>query len=107
MRATDKPKTFSVLVYDMYDYGDVATVNGFKTFEAAREYARRRTRDSVENERRSSTDAKGLRDRWFMFGEDCQVIGGEKYSGEEELDFFNADPATPGERNWLSLTPRE
>ena len=107
MSAADKPKTFSVLVYDMYDYGEVATVDGFKSFESAREYARRRTRDSVENERPASTDAKDLHDRWFMFGEDCQVIGGEEYSGEDDLDFFIANPATPGERNWLSLTPRK
>lgn len=107
MSQPDNPKTFSVLVYDMYDYGEVATVTGFKGFNEAREYARRRTWDSVENERKSSTSPKDLHDRWFMFGEDCQVIGGEKYSGEDELDFFIANPATPGERNWLSLTPRE
>ena len=48
---------------------------------------------------------KDLRDRWFMFGEDCDVIGGD-YSGEKELDFFIANPATPEERDWASLQPR-
>lgn len=109
MKKTDSAKTFSVLVMDMYHYMDKdeeTMVGGFKTFEAAREYARRRTRDSVEEERPASTSPKDLHDRWFMFGEDCMVIGGKKYSGEEELDFFIANPATPEERDWASLQPR-
>jgi hypothetical protein len=40
-----------------------------------------------------------------MFGEDCTVVSGN-YSGQEELDFFIANPATPEERDWASLQPR-
>jgi len=100
MSATDKPKTFSVLVYDMYDYGEVATVNGFKTFDEAREYARRRTRDSVENERRASTDAKDLHDRWFsargqtivLAYNQAQQIAGQafKAKGEKRQPWFSS-----------------
>src|ERR1017187_6155405 len=105
MKKTTKTKTFTVLVIDMYDYPDgQTTVTGFKTLEAAREYARRRTRDSVEAERPGSTSAKDLKDRWYLFGEDCVVISGD-YSGGSELDFFIAHKATKKERDWVSLSP--
>jgi hypothetical protein len=107
LSATDTPKTFSVLVMDMYhsmDREEQSQVDGFQTYEAAREYVRRRTRDSVQEERPNSTSPKDLEDRWYMFGEDCLVMGGD-YSGGEELDFFIANPATPEERNWTSLSP--
>jgi hypothetical protein len=105
MGDTAKPnQKYEVIVYDMYDYGKKMYVVGFPTFELAKEYARRRTRDSLEEQRPQSTDAKDLHDRWFMFGEDCMVVS--DYSGQEELDFFIANPATPEERDWASLQPR-
>ena len=106
MSDTAKPNpNFEVIVFDMYDYGKKSCVGGFATLQEAKEYARRRTRDSLEEERPQSTDAKDLKDRWFMFGEDCMVVSGN-YSGQEELDFFIANPATPEERDWASLQPR-
>lgn len=60
--------SYTVLVLDMFHYGDTdeeIKVTGFKTLEAAREYARRRTRDSLEALRPETTDANELRDRWF------------------------------------------
>ena len=100
-------RRFSVVVLDMFHYMDPdekTTVSGFPTFELAREYARRRTRDSLEEQRPASTTTEDLRDRWYCFGEDCLVIGGS-YSGRDELDYFIAHPATVEERDWVSLTP--
>lgn len=105
--STSCTETFSVRILDMFHHGDPDeefTISGFKTFEAAREYARRRTRDSVEENRPLSTSPQELREQWFMFGEDCLVLGGE-YSGFEELDFFITNPATAEERDYVSLKP--
>jgi hypothetical protein len=86
------------------DEDEETLVTGFPSFEIAREYARRRTRDSLEEQRESSANAADLRDRWFSFGEDCLVIGGG-YAGNSELDFFIGNPASPQETDWLSLKP--
>ena len=102
-----KPPGFSVLVLDMYHYMDPEeeeTVAGFATIELAREYAKRRTRDSLEQQRPGNTTPQAIRSSWFMFGEDCLVIGGS-YSGCDELDYFISHPATDEERDWVSLTP--
>jgi hypothetical protein len=104
MRKKLKPR-FEVIVFDMFDYGEKEYVGDFPTFKQAKEYARRRIRDSLENERPQSKDAADLKDRWFSFGEDCSVVAGN-YKSEDELDFFIAHPATPAERDWLSLDPR-
>lgn len=106
MSKTAKPKpSWEVTTFDMYDYGSKTYVGGFPTFELAREYARRRTRDSLEELRPQSTDAEDLKQRWILFGEDCIVVPGP-YSGKAELDFFIANPATPEERDWGRLDPR-
>jgi hypothetical protein len=102
------PKTWSVLVLDMFNYMDPEDgeqlVEGFESLEAANEYARRRVRSSVEEMRPTANDAEGIRSQWFMFGEDCVVIGGG-YKGLDELDDYIANPATPEEIDWASLTP--
>lgn len=100
---------YSVLVLDMFHYGDPeeeTLVEGFTTLEQAREYARRRTRDSVEDQRHQypAADAEELRKLWFMFGEDCLVVGGA-YAGFSELDYFITHPASRAERNWADLVP--
>jgi hypothetical protein len=64
MNNTDRAKTFSVLVMDRCHYLDKdeeTMVGRFQTFEAARECARRRTRDSVAEQRPASTNLKALR----------------------------------------------
>jgi hypothetical protein len=100
--------TWSVQVIDMFNYMDPEDgerlVQGFESSEAAIEYARRRTRDSLEELRSSSADAADLRSRWYMFGEDC-VANGTGYWGSSELDRFIANPATPEEADWASLEP--
>lgn len=98
---------FTVVVLDMFHYMDPdyeVEVPGFKTIEEAREYARRRTRASLESVRPQSGSPADLRSLWFQFGEDCLVMGGE-YSGNHELDYFIVHPATEEECDWESLTP--
>jgi hypothetical protein len=100
--------TWAVLVIDMFHYMDPEEgerlVTGFLNPESAIEYARRRTRSSVEECRPSASDPAALRSAWFMFGEDCIALG-TGYKGCSELDEFIAHPAAPEEINWASLEP--
>lgn len=99
--------TFTVIAIDMFHAWDRAEdleVTGFRSLEDAREYARRRTRDSVEEMRAEVNNAEELPQRWRTFGEDCVVVGGG-YVGSSELDYFISEPATPEQRDWVSLTP--
>ena len=98
--------SYSVLVIDMFNYGreEDYVVRGFQTFELAREYARRRVRDSVEDLRKPGQTREELRRQWFTFGEDASVIQGEPhYAGSHELDFFIEHPAAPEERDWQAI----
>ena len=96
--------SYDVLVIDMFHYDEESEsfVRGFPSLEIATEYARRRTRDSLEELRTDSTSPEDLRKMWYSFGEDCCVLGGE-YKGASEIDFFIAHPATSGERDWITL----
>ena len=97
---------FSVLVIDMAHYGagEDTVVRGFPTFEAAKEYARRRVRDSVEELRAPGQSKEELRRLWLVFGEDALVTGGEEhYTASHELDYFIAHPATDDERDWQAV----
>jgi hypothetical protein len=97
---------FSVLIIDMfhYDAGEDHVVEGFPTFELAREFARRRVRDSVEEQRRPGRSKDELRRMWYAFGEDASVLPGEPhYRGSLELDFFIEHPATAAERDWRAV----
>lgn len=104
----NKDRTWSVLVIDMFHYMDPEegeqTVDGFLRPEGAIEYARRRMRSSLEECRPSAADAADLKNRWFMFGEDCIAIG-TGYMAFSEVDDFIAHPATPEEIDWVSLEP--
>ena len=106
--AANRIDIWSVLVLDMFNYMDPEDgeflVEGFGSPEAAIEYARRRTRDSLEEQRPDARDAEDLRDRWFMFGESCIAMGTD-YRASEEIDVFIANPATPEEIDWVSLEP--
>ena len=88
---------FSVLIIDMahYDPEEDRVVRGFPTFEAAKAYARRHVRSSVEELRAPGQSREELRRLWHIFGEDALVTGGEeRYAGSHELDFFIAHPDT-------------
>ena len=77
-------------------------VSGFPTLELAREYARRRVRDSLEELREPGMTQARLREQWMTFGEDAVVIGGN-YAGAQELDSFLENPATAEERDWKAI----
>lgn len=97
---------FSVLVIDMAHYAaeEDTVVRGFPSFEAAKEYARRRVRDSVEELRAPGQSRAELRRLWLIFGEDALVTGGEeRYTASHELDYFIAHPATEEERDWQAV----
>jgi hypothetical protein len=104
-------RTYSVLIVDMYyseDKDREATVGKFYRFNKAKEYARRRTRASVEVERAKSTSPEDLKERWCTYGEDCFVatgVGQAGYSGGQELDFFVEHQAAPEEIDWMAFSP--
>ena len=112
------------------DYQDEpSAVIGFPTEEIAREYARRRTRDSLEELRTGGAlqpggalhgavtsvpkvaptdqdlaDAKRL---WLIYGESCSVVGECGYRASSEIDEFLRCPATAVERDWRAIETRE
>lgn len=95
---------YSVLVIDMlhYDAESETILHGFPNADIAREYARRRTRDSLEELRHDGQSAKELRRQWLLFGEDCCVIG-QSYCGASEVEYFIAHPASAAERDWQGI----
>ena len=98
---------YSVVIIDMFHYDDGSeyAIRGFPTFELARQYARCRTRDSIEEFRGEGMSHAEIRRHWFTFGEDC-VVGGGGYAGGSEIDYFIDHPATAEERDWVSLEKR-
>ncbi len=103
-------ETYRVVVLDLSHLegdGEIV-IEGFPTFEEAREFARRRTRDSLEQLRKRGQSAEQLRSAWAAMGETAVVVGsapGEHYSGKSEIDFFIDHPASRRERNWVALRP--
>lgn len=95
------PEQFAVLVIQPSTRKEY-TIDGFPTREAAVEFARRYTRDSLEESRQPGMTDRELREAWHLFGESACVIGGG-YLGSQEIDFFIAHPATAEERNWQVL----
>ncbi|HTV68986.1 MAG TPA: hypothetical protein VMF90_10650 [Rhizobiaceae bacterium] len=99
--------SFSVLVFDMSRTGEPdgeRLVNGFETIEAARAYAEARVRSSIEELRSDGQSWDELRSLWHIYGEDCSVLG-DTYKGRENLHRYIAEPATPEQTAWSSLTP--
>lgn len=100
-------KLYSVIVFDMAHTGQEDgehVVSGFATLDAARLYARRRTRASVEELRKPGIADADLRKLWYLYGEDCKVMG-DDYSGAAELDRFIAEPARDEDCDWMTLAP--
>lgn len=87
--------SYTVLIIDMahYDADEEHAVGDFQTFEAAKAYARRFVRRSVEDLRAPNQSAAELRRLWHSFGEDAVVVGGEeRYAGSHELEHFIEHP---------------
>jgi hypothetical protein len=98
--------SYSVLIIDLFrhDPSEDYVVDGFQTFELAKEFARRWVRDSVEEQRKPGQSAEDLRRMWHTFGEDASVLEGEPhYAGSHELDYFVEHPASPEERDWQAV----
>jgi hypothetical protein len=98
--------SYSVLIIDMFHYDpeEDYVIDGFPTFELAKEFARRWVWDSVEELRKPGQSREELRSMWYTFGEDASVLQGEPhYRGSSELDFFIEHPATPEERDWQTI----
>jgi hypothetical protein len=73
-RITEKG-AYDVRVIAMnYDPDEHFSVLGFPTLDLAIEYARRRTRDSLEEMSGCSKNRGEMGSKWFMFGEDCLVV---------------------------------
>lgn len=99
----------SVLVFDMAHTGrqdGERIVPGFADIAAARAYAEARIRSSVEELRKAGQPAAELRSLWFLYGEDCSVIGDAGFKSSDMLDIYVAIPATAAECDWPALTPR-
>ena len=97
---------YSVLIIDMFQYDpkEDYVIDGFPTFELAKEFARRWVRDSVEEQRKPGQSKEDLRMMWYTFGEDASVLEGEPhYAGSHELDFFIEHPASAQERDWQAV----
>jgi hypothetical protein len=105
---------YRVLVLDNFhifdpEEQDEVLLAGFPSFEAAREYARRRTRASLEEMRKPDQAREELRFMWFQFGESAQAIGrepGSTYYASADIDFFIDNPASEKERDWAGLASR-
>ncbi len=101
--------SYSVIVCDMFHFADDENheiiVPGFPTAETAIEYARRRLRYTLEEQRKPGHSPEELRHLWYTFGEDCRVLGpqGIIYRASSELDNFIDHPAKPEQTDYLSL----
>ena len=76
--------------------------DGFADVTTAREFARRRIRDSLEELRAPDQDQKDLLQLWMIYGEDAWVIG-DDYRATSELNDFLVHPASGEERDWQAL----
>ena len=97
---------YTVLVISMahYDAAEDYAVGPFPTYELAKEFARRRARDSAEELRGAHLSPAELCKLRHVFGEDASVVRGEPhYAGSQELDFFIGHPATAEERDWQAF----
>lgn len=104
----DASTGYDVLVFDMAHTGDddaERLIRGFPTLDAAEAYAQARVRASVEELREPDMPPDDLKRLWYMYGEDCSVIGGS-YRGSEQLMSYIYQPATPSQTDWTALEPR-
>jgi hypothetical protein len=100
---TDTVANITVLVVENHT-AHLRRKTGFKDFAEARDYSRRRTRDSIERLRKPGMRLKALRAEWDKWGTYCVIEGGDEgYHSMSELDSFLATPATFEQCNWAPL----
>ena len=101
--------SYVVIVCDMFHFASdpehEIEVPGFPTREVAIEYARRRVRSSLEELRKPGQSPEELRRLWYIFGEDCRVVGpeGVVYRAFSELEHFIHHPARGEESDYNAL----
>ncbi len=109
LRGSSSYDVAAVLAIDMFNYMDddsVTLITGFPSAADAQEYARRRTRDSVEEMRTIDEGEDILRWHWLVYGEDCIALvhgTGEIWRGYSELESFLESPASATERDWITF----
>ena len=84
VKSVNEGETYSVLVLDM-NYEDRQTVGGFKTLEAATEYARNRVKASVDELRKPGQTLKDLTELYYLYGESASVIEASVYFSITEI----------------------
>lgn len=109
LRGSNSNDIGAVIVIDMFNYMDddgVTLITGFPSAAEAQEYARRRTRDLVEELRKVDQDKDNLRWLWLVYGEDCVAVGkgaDETWCAYSELESFLESPASATERDWIAF----
>lgn len=107
-RQDDLAPEHAVLVFDMAHQGTSdgdRMIHGFRGLEQARAYAEARTRSSVEELRKPGISDSELTSLWYIYGEDCAVVG-DSFRGHENLASYIANPATDVQCNWTALAPQ-
>ena len=93
--------TYAVMVSEHSRFPDddpPMVFDGFTTAELAAEFARRWTRDSLEEFRLSGKTPQQVREDWGHWGESARVLGG--YNASDDIQTFLDHPATWEERDW-------
>ena len=99
---------FAVVVIDMFNYMEPdgrMLIDGFPSFEDAKEYAKRRMRNSIEQLRTINDSLEALWELWFVFGEDVIALGNrntEIYYAFTELNSFIKNSSSKTESDWIS-----
>jgi hypothetical protein len=98
-------RTWKVLIRDL-SHGDGSedfVLSGFPTFELARDYARRRTRASLEEARKPGATPGQIKSQWQGFGELVTVLDEPGYSPAAEIDEFIKRPASAEDIDHLTI----
>lgn len=79
-------------------------IEGFPTRELAAEFARRWTRDSLEEHRGPGKTRDEVLKGWLCWGENALVVGSPPvYNARDEIEFFLDHPATAEGRDWKAV----
>jgi hypothetical protein len=102
------PQEWHVLIHENQDgTGEEDRLAiGFSSEEEAIEYARKRTWSSVEENKNKEKSQEENKKLWLSFGEESMVLGGEKYSGRSEIEFFLTNKPKPEDTDYSSIEKR-
>lgn len=100
---------YSVLVTEhsgLPEEGASRSIHRFPTLGLAIEFARRWTRDSLEESRVEGRLHGEALESWLLWGESALVYGeggAILYNARDEIDRFLETPATAEERDWKAV----